>query len=156
MEGDISGSILLVDDDPSFRSLVTDIFRKRGIVVVGAESAVEASTLIGLSDPILALVDYKMPDWDGIAWVTRIREDGRKFPVVLLSSTWIDKKTFTWLRNLLKVALVLHKPIEPELFVQQIEGLIPARATQNPSADGITLGAIAAKAASELTPESSP
>jgi diguanylate cyclase (GGDEF)-like protein len=127
MENKVSGSVLILDDDAIFCSFIGELFRDRGLSVAEARSVSEASTLIEQADPILALVDYKMPESDGITWITKIRKEGRKFPVVLLSGTWCDEKTFTWLRNILQVSLFLRKPIEPDLFIQQIEGLLPTK-----------------------------
>ena len=69
---------------------------------------------------------------DGMTWVTKLREVGRNFPIVFLSGVWFDERTFNWLRNILKVALILRKPVVPELFLQQIESLLPAEMTITP------------------------
>ena len=123
---DVQRSVLILDDDPLFRGLVADILRVRGVPVVGARSAREASELVMYGDPLVAIVDYRLGESDGISWITRIRENGRKFPIVFLSGTWCDEKTFSWLRNILKVSLILTKPIEPSLFLHQIEQFLPS------------------------------
>jgi hypothetical protein len=43
-----------------------------------------------------------------------------------VSGTWCDAKTFSWLRNILKVSLIFRKPIDPQLFLQAIEDLLPS------------------------------
>jgi diguanylate cyclase (GGDEF)-like protein len=118
--------ILILDDDISFRLLVAGLFKARGYQVFEARSAKEASSAFSEVDPCLAIVDYRLPESDGISWITWLRESGRNFPVVFCSGSWCDEKTFSWLRNILKVSLILRKPIVPELFLQQVEPLLPA------------------------------
>ncbi len=120
-----SKAILIVDDDPEFRNLVATILKNRGLQVAEATSVSEADTILKQINPLICIVDYKLPEQDGLTWITRLREAGRKFPLVFVSATWCDKKTFNWLRNIAKVSLILQKPIVPDLFVQQIESLLP-------------------------------
>lgn len=117
--------ILILDDDNAFRQLIAGMFQTRGYQVFEARSAKEASAAFSEVDPGLAIVDYRLPESDGITWISWLRESGRNFPVVFCSGTWCDEKTFTWLRNILRVSLILRKPIVPELFMQQIENLLP-------------------------------
>ncbi len=123
---DIQRSVLILDDDPLFRGLIADILKVRGVPVVGARSAREASDLVMYGDPLVAIVDYRLGESDGISWITRVRENRRNFPIVFLSGTWCDEKTFSWLRNILKVSLILTKPIEPSIFLHQIEQFLPS------------------------------
>ncbi len=117
--------ILILDDDVHFRNLVAGLFQTRGYEVFECRTAKEAQTVFADSDPGLAIVDYRLPESDGISWISWLRESGRNFPVVFCSGTWCDEKTFNWLRNILRVSLILRKPIVPELFIQQIENLMP-------------------------------
>jgi diguanylate cyclase (GGDEF)-like protein len=73
----------------------------------------------------LAIVDYRLPGLDGISWIQQIRNEGFTFPIVFLSGQWCDAQTFNKLRNLLRVGLILQKPIVPGLFMEQIENLLP-------------------------------
>jgi len=125
-----SKSILIVDDDPEFCKLVATVLKDSGLEIITAASTQAADTILKKITPLLCIVDYRLPESDGLTWMTRIRESGRKFPLVFVSGVWCDQKTFSWLRNILKVSLILHKPIVPELFVQQIESLLPASLLQ--------------------------
>src|SRR5271154_617100 len=104
-----SKSILVVDDDPEFRILVATVLRQRGLETVEASTAAEADAILKQITPLLCIVDYRLPENDGLTWITRLRETGRKFPLVFVSGTWCDQKTFNWLRNILKVSLILQK-----------------------------------------------
>lgn len=120
--------ILVLDDDPVFREIVKEVLGTRGYEIVEARNTREASQHVASTRFSLALVDFRLPDMDGMTWISRLREGGSKIPVVFISGQWCDQKTFTWLRNILRVSLILQKPITPDLFVQQLEGLLPQAA----------------------------
>ena len=121
-----SSTILVVDDDPNFRDLLVSILDGTGFLIAEARSAKEAMTLLSAQIPILAIVDFRLPDMDGMSLISRMREAGQSMPIVFISGTWCDAKTFNRLRNILRVSLVLQKPIQPELFLEQIDTLLPA------------------------------
>lgn len=119
--------ILILDDDPSFRESLVAILNSHGLSSVQAGTSEEANRILEELEPVLAIVDYRLPGQDGLSWITRVRETGKNFPIIFISNNWCDKKTFSWLRSILRVSLVLQKPIVPDLFLQQIEGLLPSQ-----------------------------
>jgi DNA-binding NarL/FixJ family response regulator len=63
----IPGTVLLVDDDPVFRSLVRRMLVADGLVVVGEAASVATATAAAQSlRPDAVLVDVGLPDGDGI------------------------------------------------------------------------------------------
>lgn len=118
--------ILVLDDDAKFRKLLVEILLTTGCPVMQARSAREATTLVAHEQPSMVIVDYRLPDEDGLTWVGRFRETGAKTPVVLLSANWLDKQTFDTARNVHRVSLILRKPIVPNLFLDQIKSLLPS------------------------------
>jgi diguanylate cyclase (GGDEF)-like protein len=124
-------TIVVLDDDDAFRESMIAILKPRGFTVLEAKSAQEASSILATVEPLLVIVDYRLPGGtDGVSWITQLREQGRQFPIVFISADWCDAKTFNWLRNILKVSLILNKPIVPNLFIQQIEPLLPSQVIQ--------------------------
>ncbi len=124
--------ILVIDDDKNFRDLVGDLLRSRGYEVVLTRSAKEATATLEAKRPALAIVDYRLPETDGMTWISNVREQNLNFPIVLCTGNWCDQKTFNWLRNILRVSLVIQKPIVPELFVHSLENIIPPPAEKSP------------------------
>jgi two-component system cell cycle sensor histidine kinase/response regulator CckA len=62
-----SGTILLVEDDPSVRHITARILRRQGYVVVEASRPSEARSISELGDPIdLLLTDLVMPEMTGV------------------------------------------------------------------------------------------
>jgi DNA-binding NarL/FixJ family response regulator len=64
----MSGSVLVVDDDPVFRSLARRTLTGDGLVVVGeADSVATAMVAAHALRPDAVLVDVGLPDGDGVA-----------------------------------------------------------------------------------------
>jgi DNA-binding response OmpR family regulator len=120
--------ILLVDDDTVFNGLLSDLLTLSGYSTLQAFSYAEASEALKHGDPALAIVDYKLPDLDGVTWITTVRNSGKNFPIIFVSITWLDINLFNRLRNVLHVPLILQKPIDPKLFMDQIQDLLPKAA----------------------------
>lgn len=126
--------ILVIDDDKNFRDLAGELLKSKGYEVVLTRSAKEASATLEAKRPALAIVDYRLPETDGMTWISSVREQNLNFPIVLCTGNWCDQKTFNWLRNILRVSLVIQKPIVPELFLHSLENIIPPPAQTAPAA----------------------
>jgi two-component system, NarL family, nitrate/nitrite response regulator NarL len=81
-------TVVVVDDHPFFRDGVTRGLVNSGYIkVVGeAENGREALEVIGRERPDVALVDYQMPDLDGMAVVHAVVRDQLPTRVLLLSA----------------------------------------------------------------------
>jgi len=116
--------ILILDDDPEFRQIIAAPFLAYGYNVLEAHSAQEATTIISNNKIAVAIVDFRLPDIDGISWITQIRESGSRLPIAFISGDACDATTFNRLRHVLKVSMVLQKPVVPELLLEQLEAFL--------------------------------
>lgn len=121
--------ILIVDDDPNFRQLLSEIFKANGFETTAVRCAKDGTEALDNSVGMM-IVDYRLPDTDGMTFISQVREAGKQVPIVFITGTFCDAKTFSWLRNILNVSLVLQKPIQPNCIIQQLEGLLPVRVDQ--------------------------
>ncbi|MFN8077689.1 MAG: response regulator transcription factor [Kineosporiaceae bacterium] len=78
--------LLVVDDEPSIRELLTASLRFAGFDVVGAADGNEALKLAEQHRPDLVVLDVMLPDLDGFAVTRRLRERGRQMPVLFLTA----------------------------------------------------------------------
>ena len=70
-------TVLIVDDDPSFREAARIVLAARGFRVVGeAEGAAEGLALAGRVRPDAVLLDVYLPDGDGVAVAERLSATG--------------------------------------------------------------------------------
>ena len=120
-----SGNVLILDDDAGFRELVKQILESRGYGVVEASTPEAGMQVFSREEPCLIIVDYRLPKMDGITWIEKLRDSGRNTPVVFCSAIPCDSLTFNKLRNILRVSLIVRKPIIPGSFIEQVESLLP-------------------------------
>lgn len=78
--------ILVVDDEPDIRQLVSEILEDEGYDVITAESAEEAKVIRHKRRPDLILLDIWMPGQDGISLLKDWQEnDALLCPIVMMS-----------------------------------------------------------------------
>ena len=78
--------LLVVDDEPDIRRLVSEILEDEGYQVTMAENAAIARMLKKSVDPELILLDIWMPDTDGITLLKEwTSEDGLLCPLAMMS-----------------------------------------------------------------------
>ena len=86
MDNDTAPRILVVDDDPTFRSVLEMRLQGWGYDVRTASSAPAAEDAAAQWQPHLILSDVVMPDVSGIQLLERLRSDDDQRPVVLLTA----------------------------------------------------------------------
>lgn len=84
-------SILIVDDNPRDRALYRHLLAEAdaaGFVITEAESGEGALARMTLEKPDCILLDYRLPDFDGVEFLAELTEktDGNSAPVIMLTS----------------------------------------------------------------------
>ncbi|OON37127.1 two-component system sensor histidine kinase/response regulator [Izhakiella australiensis] len=74
--------ILIVDDHPINRMLLSEQLGTLGYQVKTAQDGVDALNVIGRSEIDIVLTDVNMPNMDGYRLTQRLREMGKAFPIV--------------------------------------------------------------------------
>jgi DNA-binding NtrC family response regulator len=77
--------ILVVDDDPDWLELITEILMEEGHAVVSASSGARALALLPTFDPAVVLTDMQMPGMNGRELLTAIHARSPDLPVVVLT-----------------------------------------------------------------------
>lgn len=79
--------ILLVDDSRTIRNIQKRVFSQLGHTqITEAGDGVEALQQIAQSRPDLVLVDWNMPNMDGITLVRKIRETDKRLPLIMCTT----------------------------------------------------------------------
>jgi DNA-binding NarL/FixJ family response regulator len=81
------GTVLIVDDHPSFRATARAILEADGFEVVGeAEDGASALEAVHRLRPDVVLLDVQLPDMDGFTVATALGSNGYMPTIVLTSS----------------------------------------------------------------------
>lgn len=118
--------ILVVDDEPAARLLVSTLLRKRGYRVLEAEDGVAALEVMKSNEGMIGLVvaDLNMPEMDGLELMWELRDNAAwgRVPVIIVTGE---------LDEILETQLMeegaddyIRKPVDPRLFLARVEATI--------------------------------
>ena len=79
-------TILVADDDEKLLKMVRRTLIYEGFQVVTAQNGREALTKIETDTPDLVVLDWMMPELDGLAMLRRLRDAGEEIPVLMLTA----------------------------------------------------------------------
>ena len=115
--------VLVVDDDPSVRGVVSVVLELGGHEVVQAADGVSALHAVALERPDCVVLDVMMPGLDGHAVLQAVREaDGPALPVIMLTAA--DDDAQAWRAWTLGVDCFLAKPFEPDVLLRHLDRLL--------------------------------
>lgn len=82
----LKASVLVVDDEPAMRLLLTSILRDEGHEVTAAASGEEALQLLAKRHYRLVVTDLKMPGISGLELLTQVKRDDPDTAVIILTA----------------------------------------------------------------------
>ena len=82
----MEGRLLVVEDDPQIRAMLTRALRYEGFEVAAASDGAEAMAALRSSRPDLLLLDLLLPDADGVEQCGRLRDEGDIVPILMLTA----------------------------------------------------------------------
>jgi PAS domain S-box-containing protein len=120
--------VLVIDDNDNNRMILEHTFKHWGIDFVGCDGGLAAIEVLNTAERFdLIIVDYHMPDIDGIETIRRVRQDSRFSPekqaVIMLHSSSDDIAIHDAARDL-NIQFSLTKPVKSDelyCFLQNIE-----------------------------------
>ena len=80
------GRVLVVEDDPHVADSLVRGLREAGFAVVAVDLLATADAHLAQGTPALVVLDLNLPDGDGRAWLRRVRQEGHRMPVVILTA----------------------------------------------------------------------
>ena len=78
--------VLVVDDEPAIRALVTKIVQRAGLPVDSARDGADAIAKLELENYAVLVVDLMMPNVDGYALVEHVKGMPRPHPAIIVIS----------------------------------------------------------------------
>ncbi|WP_433223544.1 SpoIIE family protein phosphatase [Dactylosporangium sp. CS-047395] len=122
-----AADILVVDDSPSKRYVITSWLRREGHRVIEAATGEDALALLhdGAPGTELVVLDVRLPDIDGFEVAERIKDDPRTaaIPVIHISATAVHAVDRT--QGLIRGAdAYLAEPIDPDELLATVGALL--------------------------------
>ena len=116
--------VLVVDDSPSVRRVVSNMLKQHGWEVQMARDGVEALDLISRQTPAAVLLDIEMPRMDGYELIATVRaqEQYRTLPMVVLTSRAAAKHQQRAVQ--LGASAYVVKPYQDEELINTLKTLV--------------------------------
>jgi len=114
--------LLLVDDDPNMRRLITLMFKSSKIQLEAAASARTALRKLKDNTYDIIISDLQMPEIDGIAFLKELKAAGHSIPVIIMSAYGLQKLADMALEA--GAVMVLEKPIQKKILLKAVNKII--------------------------------
>ena len=129
--------ILMVDDDPGIRDVVSDFLGRHGYKVETAADATEMERVLERGPVDLIVLDVMLPGEDGLAVCRRMTTTEGAPPIIMLSAMGEDTDRIVGLE--LGADDYLAKPCNPRELLARIRAVLRRRAEPQPSMeDGLS------------------
>ncbi len=128
--------VLIVDDNPTNLRILSHQLQILGLITFSAKSKEEAISLLDLGIvPDLGILDYNMPGSSGIDIAKEFRKNNFHFPIVLLSSSFLDPGQKEEAADLF--AAEISKPVKKK-EIERVVNEILAQETSKTKANTLT------------------
>ena len=114
-------SILVVDDEPEIRSLLTRYLGQSGYEMAAVVDGISAKKFLADNKPDLIILDLKLPDIDGLELAREIRTLG-PIPIIMLTGVGTEVDRVVGLE--LAADDYLSKPFSPRELLARIKAVL--------------------------------
>ena len=143
--------VLLVDDHTLFRVGLEGLLDLRDIeVVASVGNGHEGLDLAKELDPDVVLLDMRMPEMDGIAVLRKLRSNGFKNPIVMLTTSSDEADLVDSLRNGAQGYLL--KDMDPDALVLALRDIMDGKTVVAPDLTAVLAKVIQGDEATAVKP----
>ena len=115
--------LLMIDDDRDFCDSLCDVLRERSFRVGIAGSAAEAARQMSRHDFQIILVDWRLPDADGLELLKELHQHQPDAQIVLLTAYRHELNHVLEMATLGGVDVLFYKPLEMDRFLSTLSHL---------------------------------
>jgi two-component system response regulator HydG len=117
--------VMVVDDEPSARSGLEKLLQQEGYTVDAAADGMGALAIAAEHPPDVVVTDLKMPKMDGVALLTKLREQDPDLPVLVVTAFGDVGSAVSAMRA--GAADYLTKPVDFDALLMAIERALERR-----------------------------
>ena len=121
-------TVLIADDSPTLRRIVSSVLEKEGYTVVLAEDGVEAIQGVFRSQPDAVILDVQMPRLSGYVAARLLKDDWQtaEIPIVILTS--LDAKSDRYWGKQTGADRFLTKDFEAPELIEAVQAVLRSAA----------------------------
>ncbi|TET11739.1 sigma-54-dependent Fis family transcriptional regulator [Candidatus Aerophobetes bacterium] len=114
--------ILVVDDEPSMREMLSDLLKSEGYGVLAVANGEKAVARVRDKKPEVVLLDMKMSGMDGIETLTQIRQINKNVSIIIITAYGTMKNVVEAMK--LGIYDYVTKPFDIEKLKRLVEGAL--------------------------------
>lgn len=118
-------TIVIIDDDPNILELTALILSRRGFRIFTALSAIDGLQLISKHSPELVLLDYMMPEMDGLTALLQIKSCYPLTYVVMFTGKGSEEIAVELMKN--GASEYILKPFNNHNLIERLENVLRIR-----------------------------
>ena len=111
--------IMLVDDSKTMRTLQKNILAQIGYTdIAEAVDGLDALSKVNVENPDLILLDWNMPNMDGLTFLQKFREDNKSTPIIMVTTESEKPRIIEAIKA--GVTNYVVKPFTPDVLAERI------------------------------------
>ena len=118
-------SVLVVDDDPDLRKLISEFLANHGFEVATAENSAAMRQFMSRATPDLVILDVMMPGEDGLSAARYLAAEHRRVAIIMLSALGEDTDRIVGLE--VGADDYLPKPCNPRELLARVRAVLRRR-----------------------------
>ncbi len=120
-----TATVLVVDDEPAIRNLLSTVITRRGYQVLCASNADTALKIVAERHPELVLMDYQLPDLDGLSLLYKIKAEFPETYVIMATGHGNEEVAVEIMKA--GASEYLLKPFNIRLLLDRVDSVIKLR-----------------------------
>lgn len=123
----MTATILVVEDEPAIQELISYSLRQAGYVVLCAEDAEQAMSVVNEALPALVLLDWMLPGMSGVEFARVLRRAARTktIPIIMLTARAEESDKIAGLE--IGADDYITKPFSPRELIARIKAVLRRR-----------------------------
>ncbi len=118
---DVSTTIVVIDDEPEICRLVATLLTERGYLVSTTDTATEGLAMVKRCQPDMVLMDYMLPDQDGVTLLKELKSLSPDCSVIICTGGGSEEIAVKLMKA--GASEYLLKPFNPSIFAERIDGV---------------------------------